>query len=137
MPDLISWSDKLSVSVGSIDGQHQQLVKMLNDLNNAMGSGAADSIMGEILDGLISYTATHFKHEESLMQTHKYPKFAEHKKLHDDFVAKVVDTQKKFNEGQARVTIEVMMFLKNWLTTHIQRTDKELGDFLVSKSVTA
>ena len=137
MPDLISWSDKLSVSVGSIDSQHQELVKMLNDLNNAMGSGAADAVMGDILDGLIAYTATHFKHEEGLMQKHQYPKFAEHKKMHDDFVAKVVDTQQKFNAGQARVTIEVMMFLKNWLTTHIQRTDKELGAFLGSVSATA
>ena len=132
MPDLITWSDKLSVSNDAIDDQHQQLVKMVNDLNNAMGSGTADTAIAGILDGLIRYTTTHFKHEETLMQRHNYPDYPKHKAEHDKFVAKVTDLQTKFAAGQARVTIEVMMFLKNWLTSHIQNTDKKLGAFLAT-----
>lgn len=137
MANLITWSDKLSVSVNSIDNQHKELVNMINDLSNAVtaGSGKGNEIIGDILKRLINYTASHFKHEESLMRTHNYPDFAKHKQEHDHLVKKVLDLQQKFESGNARMTIEVMMFLKNWLTKHIQGTDTKLGQFLSEKKV--
>jgi len=132
MKDLFSWSDKLSVTVDSIDEQHKELVRMVNELNAAMGEGRANDVIGKILKDLIAYTVTHFKHEETLMNTHAYPGFAKHKKEHENLVEKVLALQSKFEAGQARMNIEVMLFLKNWLTAHIQGTDKELGVFLSS-----
>ncbi len=133
MKELISWSDKLSVTIDSIDDQHKELVRMVNDLNAAMGDGRANDVMGKILKDLINYTVTHFQHEETLMTKHAYPGFAKHKKEHENLVEKVLALQGKFEAGEARMTIEVMMFLKNWLTAHIQGTDKELGVFLSSR----
>lgn len=135
MTDLITWSDKLSVSIDSVDNQHKHLVDMVNELNAAMSTASGNEVMGDILKRLINYTATHFQHEENLMQKHGYPGYAEHKRQHDELVEKVMDLQKKFENGNARMTIEVMMFLKNWLTEHIQGSDAEMGRFLATKQV--
>jgi hemerythrin len=135
MKELISWTDKLSVTVGSIDQQHKQLVQMVNELNAAIGEGKADAVIGDILKRLINYTASHFAHEENLMRSHSYPGYDKHHKEHETLVAKVLDLQKKFESGQARMNIEVMMFLKNWLTNHIQVSDKALGAYLSTKKV--
>jgi len=61
---LISWNDNLSVHVGEIDRQHQQLIKMINDLDDAMKQGKGKEVLGKIVKGLSDYTAYHFSTEE-------------------------------------------------------------------------
>lgn len=135
MKELISWSDKLSVTIDSVDEQHKELVRMVNELNAAMGVGQADAVIGEILKDLISYTTTHFAHEEKLMRTHNYQGYEKHQMEHADLVDKVSDLNKKLETGKSRINIEVMMFLKKWLTSHIQDSDKEMGLYLSTKKV--
>lgn len=50
-------------------------------------------------------------------------------------VMQVNDVQKKYREGNAVITMAVMTFLKEWLQTHIQGTDKSYAPFLNSKGV--
>ncbi|MGI6102630.1 MAG: hypothetical protein ACOYET_09155 [Bacillota bacterium] len=38
---LIQWSDELSVGVRELDAQHQRLIQMINELNEAMLQGKA------------------------------------------------------------------------------------------------
>ena len=132
---LINWNDNLSVKVTEFDEQHKQLFGMVNDLHSAMGAGKSREIMGSVLTGLIDYTVNHFAAEEKLMQKHGYPGFARHKAEHDVLKKQVGDTMSKFKEGKSVVTIELMNFLKDWLTKHIQGTDKQYGPFLNSKNI--
>ncbi len=128
---LMNWSDRLSVGVASIDLEHQQLVKMLNSLADAMQAGKGADALGPILDGLIRYTDGHFKHEEREMDRTHYPGTAAHKKEHADLVKKVLEVQQRYRAGvSATLTFEVLTFLKEWLIKHIQGSDKALGTFL-------
>ena len=133
--NLITWSDTMSVNIKSIDEEHKKLVNMINELHSAMGSGKGKDIMGKILIGLADYTKTHFALEENLMQKHAYPGYLNHKGQHDALTKQVNDLYIKFQEGKAMITIEVMHFLKDWLTNHIQNTDKKYAPFLNNKGV--
>ena len=44
--------------------------------------------------------------------------------------------QQKMVEGDFMISVEVMAFLKDWLTNHILITDKAYGPFLIDKGVT-
>ena len=66
---LITWNDSFSVQIGEIDRQHQQLVKMVNELNEAMRQGQGKDILFSTLSGLIAYTTTHFGTEEKYLQS--------------------------------------------------------------------
>ena len=135
MQELIPWSDKLSVSVNSVDEQHKELVRMLNELNAALDSGQAGTVIGRILRGLIHYTASHFAHEEDLMRRQGYPGYQKHRKEHQRLVARVFDLQAQFDTGRADINTEVLNFLKQWLTEHIQGSDKEMGMYLSANKV--
>ncbi len=130
---LMPWGPNFSVGMDSIDKQHQELVGMLNDLFDAMQQGQGKDAMGKILDGLISYTANHFAVEEAMFDKHGYPDTEAHKQQHKDLVAKVLDFQKEFKAGNATVSSELMLFLKEWLINHIAGSDKKYGPFLLSK----
>jgi hemerythrin len=59
-----------------------------------------------------------------------YPSFADRKRKHDDLTATVTKPRNDFTGGETVIALEVMKFLKVWLTEHIKLTDKLLGAFL-------
>jgi hemerythrin len=132
---LIIWSEDLSVGIKEIDEQHKKLVQMLNELHDAMSAGKSTLVMGDLLAKLIAYTQTHFQKEESYMSKYAYADLPAHKTEHTALTQKALDVQKRYKEGTAMVSIEVLSFLKNWLTTHIQGTDKKYAPFLNSKGL--
>ncbi|RNC70703.1 MAG: bacteriohemerythrin [Desulfuromonadales bacterium] len=132
---LITWSDGLSVKIKQFDDQHKKLVEMVNQLFDAMKAGKGNQVMGDILKQLIAYTQTHFAAEERLMKQYGYPGFEEHKKEHNTLVLQVLDLQKQFQEGKAVLTQNVMTFLRDWLSKHIQGDDKKYGVYLNAKGV--
>lgn len=126
---LITWSDAYSVNVAEIDQQHKKLVAMINDLNDAMKQGKGKDLLGGIVNDLIRYTATHFKTEESYFDRFGYPEADSHKEAHAAFVQKVSEFKAGFETKKLSLTIEVMRFLSDWLTGHIQGTDRKYGPF--------
>jgi hemerythrin len=132
---LITWNNTLSVNVQEIDSQHKRLVELVNQLHDAMSQGKGREVMGATLAGLIDYTRTHFAAEERLMTAHAYPGYGRHKAEHDALTKQVVDLQGQYQAGQPVLTIEVMNFLKDWLSKHILEVDKQLGAYLNSKGV--
>jgi hemerythrin len=64
------------------------------------------------------------------MQKYQYPEYAQHKEAHDKLTAKVIQFQKDFEASRAPATIQLMQFLKDWLTHHIGNTDRKIAAFL-------
>lgn len=133
---LMEWTEKLSVGVGQFDTEHQKLVGMVNDLFDAVQGGKGKDRLAPILDGLITYTKTHFANEERYMQQHDFPGFTAHKAEHDALAKQVLAVQEKVKAGAtAALSMEVMNFLKNWLVKHILGTDKGYTAFLNAKGI--
>jgi len=125
----IQWDLSFSMNVKEIDDQHRKLFDIFNRLLSGMGAedrGFIKNAIGELID----YSKYHFSTEERYMELFKYPQYAKHKKEHDAFIVQVEDFMKKWNEGKATLSLDVMFFLENWIRDHTQGTDKELGPFL-------
>ena len=121
---LLEWSDKMKIGIPSIDGQHEQLVGMLNELYAGFKAGTARQVVGPVLNRLIQYTAMHFKHEEDIFDRINYSDAKRHKAEHANLVKRVLDVQAKFESNQDSVlSQDLMAFLRNWLMDHILGTD--------------
>ncbi|MBI5055683.1 MAG: hemerythrin family protein [Nitrospirae bacterium] len=132
---LMTWKNDLSVNINSIDAEHKKLIALINELNEAMSSGKGKDIVGKVLNDLIEYTKTHFAHEEKLMAEHSYPGYLPHKKEHDELARQVIDFDRDLKAGKLVVTVLIMTFLKDWLTTHIKGTDQKYSPFLVRNGI--
>jgi hemerythrin len=126
---LLQWDKSFSVNVEEIDKQHQKLVSMINDLNDAMKQGKGRDVLAIIISELFTYAGNHFATEETYFDKFKYPATSSHKLEHTNFVKKVSEFKNGFDSGKLSLTIEVMNFLKDWLKGHIQGTDKKYGPF--------
>jgi len=132
---LIRWSQNLSVGIDSIDEQHKVLVGLINELYKQMHSGLGKDAVGSTLGRLVDYTANHFKYEEKLFKEHNYSEQSGHKELHSTLVGQVVQFQQEYTRGEKDVSLELMEFLKEWLLTHIKKTDMAYSSFLRSRGV--
>ncbi len=128
---LITWSDALSVQVREIDDQHKRLVQLINSLHDAMKAGQGKEALEKTLQELANYAVYHFRTEENYMQQFSYAGYASHKLKHDAFVKKVTAFQADYVAGKLGLSIELMNFLRDWVTTHIRETDRNYtGTFL-------
>lgn len=132
---LFEWNEQFSVGVAYFDAQHKNLVKLVNELHDAMREGKSGERLGGILAGLIDYTVRHFADEERAMARHGYRDVEEHRREHELLTAKVLEYKKRFEEKQVLLSIELAGFLKDWLTNHIMETDRRYGPFLAGKEV--
>jgi methyl-accepting chemotaxis protein len=132
---LMTWGPKLQLGFADIDKQHKRLVDLVNVLHDAMRVGHGREIVGPVLNELVEYTVYHFAFEEKLMDRYRVDTAATHKVEHKKLVADVSAFKAKFDSGTANVTIELMEFLRNWLTNHILKTDKALVGELIAKGV--
>ena len=132
---LIQWDDSLSVKVVEIDRQHQQLIEMINDLNDAMRQGKGKAVLGKIINGLVNYATTHFITEEKYFDKFGYPEADSHIKAHTDFVKKVSEFKDEFEKGNITLSIQIMDFLSDWLQKHIKGLDAKFGPFFNAKGL--
>ena len=132
---LIQWSNDLSVQIEIIDKQHQKLIAMINEINDAMRQGKGREIVGKIIDGLVSYTQTHFAVEENYFKQFAYPDTARHVVEHQEFVKKAAAFQSDFKNGKLTLSVQVINFLSDWLKHHILGTDKKYVPFLQQKGL--
>ena len=132
---LISWTDDLSVGIAKIDEQHKGLVALINELNAAMRQRRSESVLAGVLERLKQYTVQHFATEEDYFDRFGYPEAPAHKKAHRELVEKVLAFEEELKSGRAKVTMEIMRFLKDWLVGHIMGTDKRYGPFLNGKGL--
>jgi hemerythrin len=132
---LITWNESFAVNIKKIDDQHKRLVELINILHDSMKTGKGNAVIGPILSDLLSYTAFHFATEEKLFQQYAYPENLRHKKEHDDLASKVKAFSNDFKAGKISVTIEVMHFLSDWLSSHILGSDQKYAPFLINKGV--
>ncbi|MGR3319907.1 MAG: bacteriohemerythrin [Candidatus Anammoxibacter sp.] len=133
--EIFIWDDKYLVNIKEIDDQHKKLVDLINKLNEAMYEGQGCEMLEVVLKDLVIYTKSHFANEENLLSSNGYPDFLKHKEKHDELTGQVIDLQKQFEGGRIMITLQVMKFLKDWLSNHILDIDKKYAPFLKDKGV--
>ena len=132
---MFEWKPEYSVKIASIDGQHQNLFRMGEELYAAMSAGQGKAVLSKTLDRLVQYTKVHFAHEERLMRAHGYPDLVAHLAEHRILTQKVVAFQSDFEKGKALMTVQLLNFLKDWLQHHIAESDQKYAPFLKERAV--
>ena len=54
-------------------------------------------------------------------------------KHHRDIIAEIKNLENRYDSGEEIMGVNVLEFLKDWLSDHIMKIDTKLGAFLESK----
>ena len=131
----ITWREELAIGVPAIDEQHQELFRRFNSLLMACNEGRGKEEVGQLIQFLRDYVAVHFFDEEAIQVEQGYPGFAEHQRLHLDFVGRLDALHRQyFAEGASLpLVIQTNAMLIEWLINHISKADRKIGEFLREK----
>ncbi len=125
----IVWDKKFEIGIPAIDRQHKKLVEMCNELyigllRHRMNSlSMIDESLRKTLHAAVDYVREHFSTEEKLMKICNYPDYEEHKKRHEVFIAKILETAKQFETSPLSLSFQLVKFIYDWILEHISYED--------------
>lgn len=130
---MINWSLNFSVNVKEIDEQHKVMISIIDRAKDMLISeDYSFNSLYDLLVELDGYMTVHFQYEEKLMREHNFPGMEDHVNQHNQF-RKDMGQLNVFNVNQPKEFIQdALVYLMNWLSSHIMNTDKKLGDYLSS-----
>ena len=131
----VSWEKGYSVGIDSIDRQHKKLVNLINQLQTAVDYSTGEEFERDALNELVDYTKTHFSYEEDLLQKNNYPDFESHKEQHKKMIKHVEKVLSEYEKDRDTAMSNAVNYLKDWLITHINGTDKKYSRFLIEKGI--
>jgi hemerythrin-like metal-binding protein len=132
---ILPWSNLYSIGVQEIDDQHRVLVGLINRLGAAAEDAANSGLVRDILASLVTYIGEHFANEERLMREYGYPNADAHIAAHGRLADRVEKMVAQQDQGMTPTLDELIIFLRQWLISHILQTDRALGMELNAKGV--
>jgi hemerythrin len=121
---MVQWSSEYSVEIQEIDEQHKCIVNYINEIYEALSRKESHDLIADVIHKLVEYTKIHFAVEETLMRIFDYEEYQQHKIIHDSLVQQALAYQGRFLAGDTKVGMELLIFLKEWLFSHINQVDK-------------
>jgi hemerythrin len=131
---LVEWEDRYSVGITQIDDQHKELIRLTNELYRGClaGNEEAEEFFFKTVRSVLNYTKFHFSAEEKLMERVRYPKYAEHRKEHENFVRETLNEVKCFQNGKKFVPNNFVRYLKDWILSHIAIMDTQYATYILA-----
>lgn len=128
------WAQDMVIDGGAIDTDHRNLVDLVNELHTATSEGRGNEVIKTIMERVIRYTKEHLVREEQIMESIHFPNIQNHKLGHAKFEKQLNDLQMKYEQGSVTVASQLSTVLRDWLSLHIRRSDKEIKVFLIKQA---
>ncbi len=132
---FVTWEQDLSVGVNQMDRDHQELIRLMNELFDINEKTPSTPNITQAMDKLISFTKKHFADEEAHMFAINYPGYDSHKLIHEDLLGKLARHYDDYRKVGGKLPNTIFSFLKLWLTAHIKGVDKKYNH--IPKSMAA
>jgi hemerythrin-like metal-binding protein len=124
------WADDMVVDHGSLDADHMKAVDLLNELHSATTLGQGREVVGPLLAKLVTASAEHIEREEQFMAAINFPGLSEHQLGHIEFMLNLEVLQEKYERGCITVASQLSTVLRDWVSVHIRRYDKQIYFFM-------
>ena len=124
----IKWNNRFCTGIPTIDGEHRELLGILNKAIDAKEHSDNKEELEEVLEEMTKFALEHFETEESYMREFNYPKYRDHREEHYRFFTKTIAFLDRLSNGNCQISNQLIEYLKQWLVNHIQVSDRQYID---------
>ena len=135
------WKDQYELGVPRIDAQHKELFRRVESFLQVLRSDKCwdEKIpkINETLEFMKRYVIEHFRDEEEYQLSINYPRYEEHKQIHDGMVNYVSEVSKQYEQSSNNEDL-MQQFggrLLAWLINHVAAEDQRIADYAIKKGM--
>ncbi|CAG36516.1 hemerythrin family protein [Desulfotalea psychrophila] len=126
---VIKWQDTYNTGVEHFDGEHQQIVELIDLMFFTLRDRSGKDVTEEACKEIISYTEQHFIREEQAMRAVAYPYLEEHIAEHSRLKAEMLKLQRGISNNFPKGAAKFYRFIHKWFIIHIQEMDKKYAPY--------
>ena len=123
------WSSKYELGHDLIDSQHKQFVHLLNEAYTGLATAEDEATLNKLMTALTDYCEKHFKDEEALMRSLKYPRYETYQFTHEKLKERIAQLVEHHEGDPHEIMTHLAPFMKKWLQSHILEADVEIVKF--------
>lgn len=123
---LLQWKPEYSVGDESMDAEHQEMIDLINETYEKLGSEPDADQIEECLGDIFSTVSMHFALEESLMRKSNYAEYQAHKDNHEELLDQIRDLMDDFDADPAAGAVQLEKRLSDWFAGHFATFDARL-----------
>jgi hemerythrin len=123
---LLTFKPEYSVGIDSMDHEHRQLIRLINELYEEMKDRHDPASIEQFLGDIHAAIASHFALEERLMQKAGYEEFEAHKEDHENLLDQIGDMMDEFDQDHERGAEMLERSLSGWFSNHFSTFDARL-----------
>ncbi|MDR2892639.1 MAG: hemerythrin family protein [Deltaproteobacteria bacterium] len=134
---MLELTRDMLTGVAKIDEQHKELISRINAVMNMGSKSASPEETRKTIDFLNDYVIKHFGDEEVLQRQAQYPKYEEHKKLHQIYIGEIRKLREEFmaNGPSPKFAVSLNNSIIGWIVKHIKNVDVEFGKYCQTKGI--
>jgi hemerythrin len=129
-PWRLEWNEGLSVCIPEIDAEHRQFIRLVNELNEAIGGRMDVQEIKKRMQAVLDDAVKHFAHEEVLFREWGYPEANEHAIKHAQTLQSLNEIMRHFERGGVDYEwIDAGLKVKEALIGHLLNEDMKYRDY--------
>ncbi len=122
---MFTQDDKYNVNISIIDEDHKTFIDIINKAIVAKQHNNNAEKVKNVLNEMTMYALSHFSTEEAYMIEFDYPESQHHKEEYHVLTIRTIAYLKWVINGDYQIAGEILEYLKQWLSRHIQITDRK------------
>ena len=124
---LIEWRKDFETGVPDVDHEHQELIALINELHDTLGTNADDETISAFLGEVFAKISSHFALEETIMRKYDYDEYAEHKQDHEQLLDDIRDIMDDFEtQTDTDYRAALSTTVHDWFVNHFKTRDARL-----------
>ncbi len=135
----MEWNDKMAVGIKTIDSQHKELFKRINNLVLAIKQHRCKAEFDGTLKFLDDYARVHFAEEEKHMRDTNYPGLGEQQAQHKKYLESLAKLKEEASLPRVSgstydLSATTNQVIVDWIVDHIMKVDMKFGEYLRNKN---
>ncbi len=131
----MEWTDKLATGIRTIDSQHKELFKRINNLVAAIKQQRCRAEIDGTIKFLDDYARVHFSEEEKHMRDTNYEGLEEQVKDHEKYLEALKELKEQASLPRVKgssydLSATTNQVVVDWIVAHIMKLDMKFGKFL-------
>jgi hemerythrin len=131
----MEWTEKLATGIATIDSQHKELFKRINNLVIAIKQQRCRSEIDGIITFLDDYARVHFSEEEKHMHETNYGGLEEQQRSHKEYLTALAELKEQASlpriQGSSYdLSATTNQVVVDWIVAHIMKLDRKFGEYL-------